>query len=133
MMAGLQGLSSEQGRNAFIGQTAKDSPTGEATGLGGGIAATMKGAGLAAPMISSALTPNKFVPPAKTPMQYAHYGDSTTPGFTPTRYNPFTGNYDPASYGPVSYSTNPTQYGAEGGAVGYANKVALLTTTRYRG
>ena len=119
MMAGLQGLSSEQGRNAFIGQTAKDSVTGKATGLGGGLAATAKGLGLAAPLISSALTPNKFVPPAKTPMQYAHYGDSTTPGFTPTKYNPLTGNYDPASYGPVSYSTNPTQYGAEGGAVGY--------------
>ena len=124
--AALQGLSSLTGEgagqnlNKLIGQTAKDSATKQATGLGGGLAATMKGAGLAAPLISSALTPNKFVPPAKTPMQYAHYGDSTTPGFTPTRYNPFTGNYDPASYGPVSYSTNPTQYGAQGGAVGYA-------------
>lgn len=123
MGVGLRSLVGEDaGQNwkKFIGESAKDSATKQATGLGGGLAATMKGAGLVAPLISSALTPNKFVPPAKTPMQYAHYGDSTTPGFTPTRYNPFTGNYDPASYGPVSYSTNPTQYGAQGGAVGYA-------------
>jgi hypothetical protein len=76
-------------------------------------------AGLAAPLISSALTPAPFTPPAKIPTQYAHYGDSTNPGYRPPKYNPLTGDYDPASYGPVSYSTNPTQYGAEGGVVGY--------------
>jgi hypothetical protein len=76
-------------------------------------------AGLAAPLISSAMQPAKFNPPAKTPTQYSRYGDSTTPGYTPPRYNPLTGNYDPASYGPGSYYTNPTQYAAEGGAVGY--------------
>ena len=118
MGKGLQGLSSGQGWNNLIGTAASKGVP--ATGLGGGIAATMKGAGLAAPMISSALTPNKFVPPVKTPTQYSRYGDSTTPGYTPPRYNPLTGNYDPASYGPGSYYTNPTQYAAEGGVVGYA-------------
>jgi len=73
----------------------------------------------AAPVLSSALTPNKFAPPARTPTQYSRYGDSTTPGYTPPRYNPLTGNYDPASYGPGSYYTNPTQYAAKGGAVGF--------------
>jgi hypothetical protein len=120
MLSGLQGLSSEQGRNAFIGQTAKDSLTGKATGLGGGVAATLKGAGLAAPLISSALTPNKFVPPPLKPTIYSRYGDSTTPGYIPPKYNPATGNYDPASYGPGSFYTNPTQYAAQGGTVGYA-------------
>jgi len=71
-------------------------------------------AGLAAPLLSSAMEPGKFNPPAKTPTQY--YKTS----YIPPKYNPETGNYDPASYGPGSYYTNPTQYAAQGGAVGYA-------------
>jgi len=110
MGKGLQGLSSEQGRNAFIGTAASKGVP--ATGLGGGMSAAMKGVGLAAPLISSALTPNKFAPPAKRPEQY--YNTS----YRPPEYKPLTGNYDPASYGPGSYST---AYAAEGGAVGYAS------------
>ena len=71
-------------------------------------------AGLAAPLLSSAMEPGKFNPPAKTPTQY--YKTS----YIPPKYNPKTGNYDPASYGPGSYYTNPTQYVAQGGAIGYA-------------
>ena len=111
MMAGLQGLPSGQGFSNFIGQTAKDSATGKATGLGGGLAATAKGLGLAAPMISSALTPNKFVPPVVKPPTY--YKTS----YNQPQYDPATGLYSSGSYGPGSYST---VYGAEGGAVGYA-------------
>jgi hypothetical protein len=119
MGKGLQELSSGRGFNDFIGTAASKGVP--ATGLGGGMSAAMKGVGLAAPMISSALTPAPFTPPAKIPTQYARYGDSTNPGYRPPEYDPRTGNYNPASYGPVSYSTNPTQYGAEGGAVGYAS------------
>jgi hypothetical protein len=116
MGAGLQGLmpgadNIGQNYSNFIGQTAKDSVTGKATGLGGGLAATAKGLGLAAPLISSALTPNKFVPPPiKPPMYYKT-------SYNQPQYDPTTGTYKPASYGPGSYST---AYGAEGGAVGYA-------------
>ena len=77
-------------------------------------------AGLAAPLIASAMTPARFNPPANKPTQYAHYGDSTNPGYKPPEYDVATGTYKPASYGPVSYYTNPTQYAAEGGTVGYA-------------
>ena len=70
-------------------------------------------AGLAAPLLSSALTPAPFTPPAKTPTQY-YKAD-----YKPPKFNELTGNYDPASYGPGSYYTNPTQYAAEGGTVGY--------------
>ena len=111
MEIGLRGLSSEQGRNAFIGTAASKGVP--ATGLGGGMSAAMKGVGLASPLISSALTPNKFAPPVKRPEQ------SYNTSYNPPRYNPLTGNYDPASYGPGSYST--TQYAAQGGAVGYAS------------
>jgi len=114
--AGLQGLmpgADNVGQNYsnFIGQSAKDSPTSKATGLGGGLAATAKGLGLAAPMISSALTPNKFVPPPiKPPMYYKT-------SYNQPQYDPATGLYSSGSFGPGSYST---AYGAEGGAVGYA-------------
>ena len=70
-------------------------------------------AGLAAPLISSAMQPNKFAPPAKTPTQY-YKAD-----YKPPKFNELTGTYDPASYGQGSYYTDPTQYAAEGGAVGY--------------
>jgi hypothetical protein len=70
-------------------------------------------ASLAAPLLSSAMEPGKFNPPAKTPTQYSKFD------YRPPKYNPETGNYDPASYGPGSYYTNPTQYAAQGGAVGY--------------
>jgi hypothetical protein len=70
-------------------------------------------AGLAAPLLSSAMEPSKFNPPAKTPTQY-YKAD-----YRPPKYNELTGNYDPASYGPGSYYTNPTQYAAQGGTVGY--------------
>jgi len=82
-------------------------------------------AGLAAPLLSSALTPNKFVPPEKTPTQY-YKAD-----YQPPKFNELTGTYDPASYGPGSYYTNPTQYAAEGGAVGYAT--GDLVAKPYRG
>jgi len=70
-------------------------------------------AGLAAPLVSSAMN-SSFNPPAKRPEQY--YKTS----YNPPKYNPETGMYDPASYGPGSYYTDPTQYAAQGGAVGYA-------------
>ena len=68
-------------------------------------------AGLAAPLVSSALTPNKFVPQPVKPSTY--YNTS----YNPPRYNPTTGMYDPASYGPGSSST---VYAAQGGAIEYA-------------
>jgi hypothetical protein len=71
-------------------------------------------AGLAAPLLSSALTPAPFNPPANKPTQYVRYGDGRTPGYTPPKYNPITGNYDPAFYGPESFYNS-----AQGGAVGY--------------
>jgi hypothetical protein len=48
-------------------------------------------AGLAAPLLSSALTPAPFNPPANKPTQYVRYGDGRTPGYTPPKYNPITG------------------------------------------
>jgi hypothetical protein len=71
-------------------------------------------AGLAAPLLSSALTPAPFNPPANKPTQYVRYGDGRTPGYTPPKYNPITGNYDPAFYGPESFYNS-----AQGGVVGY--------------
>ena len=111
MMAGLQGLPSGQGFSNFIGKAADTKAGTAATGLGGGLAATAKGLGLAAPLISSALTPNKFVPPVVKPPTY--YKTS----YNQPQYDPATGLYSSGSYGPGSYST---VYGAEGGAVGYA-------------
>jgi hypothetical protein len=71
-------------------------------------------ASLAAPLISSALTPAATALPTNKPSQY--YKTS----YNPPKYNPATGAYEPASYGPGSYYTNPTQYAAQGGTVGYA-------------
>jgi len=82
-------------------------------------------ASLAAPLLSSAMEPNKLNAPEKTPTQY--YKTS----YIPPKYNPETGNYDPASYGPGSYYTNPTQYAAQGGVVGYAE--GDLVAKPYRG
>ena len=67
-------------------------------------------AGLAAPLLSSAMEPGKFNPPANRPAQFFNTS------YNPPRYNPQTGTYEPASYGPGSYST---AYAAQGGAVGY--------------
>jgi hypothetical protein len=58
--------------------------------------------------------PCTFNPPANKPTQYVRYGDGRTPGYTPPKYNPITGNYDPAFYGPESFYNS-----AQGGVVGY--------------
>jgi hypothetical protein len=71
-------------------------------------------ASLAAPLLSSALTPAATALPANKPSPY--YKTS----YNQPKYNPATGAYEPASYGPGSYYTNPTQYAAQGGTVGYA-------------
>ena len=71
-------------------------------------------ASLAAPLLSSAMTPAATALPTNKPSQY--YNTS----YNPPKYNPATGAYDPASYGPGSYYTDPTQYAAQGGTVGYA-------------
>jgi hypothetical protein len=120
MMSGLQGLmpgADNVGQNysTFIGEAADKKAGTAATGLGGRMAATAKGLGLAAPLISSAITPNKFVPPPVKPPTY--YKTS----YNAPQYDPATGLYGNGSYGPGSYYTNPTQYAAQGGAVGYAD------------
>jgi hypothetical protein len=74
-------------------------------------------AGLAAPLLSSAMEPGNFNPPANKPTQYVRYGDGRTPGYTPPKYNPITGNYDPAFYGPESFYNS-----AQGGVVGYKTR-----------
>jgi len=71
-------------------------------------------AGLAAPLVTSAMTPAATALPANKPTQY--YNTS----YNPPKYNPATGAYEPGSYGPGSYYTDPTQYAAQGGTVGYA-------------
>jgi len=107
MARGLKGLSSEQGRDAFIGTAASKGVP--ATGLGGGVSAAAKGIGLAAPLIASAMEPGNFTPPPVKPTPYV----KTT--YNPTQYDPVTGTYSNPSYGPYS-----TYYAAQGGAVGYA-------------
>ena len=123
MMSGLQGLmpgADNVGQNYsdFIGKAADKKAGTAATGLGGGMAATAKGLGLAAPLISSAITPNRFVPPPfKPPTYYKTSYNAPQPQYDPTT-GLYTGSYSNASYGPGSYST---AYGAKGGAVGYAD------------
>lgn len=112
LMKGIRGLSSEQGRDAFIGTAASKGVP--ATGLGGGMGAAAKGIGLAAPLITQALSPTATALPANKPTQYFNTS------YNPPKYNPATGAYEPGSYGPGSYYTDPTQYAAQGGTVGYA-------------
>jgi hypothetical protein len=119
----MQGISELTGRgtgtasDAFkglIGNAANEKTGVAASGLGGYPGAAKTFGMAAAPLLSSAMEPGNFNPPANKPTQYVRYGDGRTPGYTPPKYNPITGNYDPAFYGPESFYNS-----AQGGVVGY--------------
>jgi hypothetical protein len=121
MFAGVKGLMPGEGAGQnwsnLIGQTAKDSATGKATGLGGGVSAAKQLGMAAVPLGMAAFQGmNKQNPLGGVKTAAPSFYNTT---YNQPKFNPATGTYDPAYYGPGSYG--PTANIAQGGIIGYAD------------